>query len=82
MVQAVITSLVQNHGLGARALPGAYTSNEKKQLLLFGGGSAGSRGAMVHLDYVTEMLAKAGAPSPDESVAVVGFMDSPLWIDI
>lgn len=47
---------------------------------MFAGGSAGSRGAMIHMDYVPQMLAEAGA-NPD-GIAVVGFMDSPLWIDI
>jgi hypothetical protein len=49
----------------------------RKDFLLFGGGSAGARGAMVHLDYVPEMLGEA-----TDHVEVVGFLDSPLWLDI
>lgn len=41
--------------------------------LIFGGGSAGSRGAMVLLDEVTKML---------PGIQVHGFLDSPYWIDI
>lgn len=42
--------------------------------LLFAGCSAGSRGAAFTLDYVQAML-PAGSPP------VLGFFDSPLWID-
>jgi hypothetical protein len=68
VVQAVLTDLVESHGLGSRADP---------DLLLFGGGSAGARGAMMHLDYVPDMLGAAAS-----NVEVVGFLDSPLWIDV
>jgi hypothetical protein len=43
--------------------------------VLFGGCSAGARGAMFNLDYVQAML-PPGAPP------VVGFLDSPLWVDV
>merc|ERR1712166_711420 len=66
VVQAVLTDLVANKGLGS-----------SKAFMLFGGGSAGSRGAMVHLDYVPSMLGTAAS-----QVEVVGFMDSPLYLDI
>lgn len=50
VVRAVLADLVRRRGLGRRGLAGAPPR------LLFGGVSAGSRGAMVHLDYVKEML--------------------------
>ena len=43
--------------------------------VLFSGCSAGSRGAMFTLDYVQAML-------PPGSPPVVGFLDSPLWVDV
>ena len=55
------------HNLGADA--------SKRDLLLFGGGSAGARGAMVHLDYVPQMIGGASA-----NVDVIGVLDSPLWM--
>lgn len=55
------------HNLGASA--------SKRDLLLFGGGSAGARGAMVHLDYVPQMIGSASA-----NVDVIGVLDSPLWM--
>lgn len=68
VVQAVLTDMVETQGLGSRSSP---------DVLLFGGGSAGARGAMVHLDYVPEMLGAVAS-----NVEVVGFLDSPLWIDV
>mmetsp|Transcript_82332 Transcript_82332/g.207767 ORF Transcript_82332/g.207767 Transcript_82332/m.207767 type:complete len:441 (-) Transcript_82332:149-1471(-) len=70
VVQAVLSDLVATRGLGSDQHGG-------RQLLIFGGGSAGSRGAMVHLDYVPSMLGKAS-----QNVDIVGFLDSPLWLDI
>ena len=43
--------------------------------MLFGGCSAGARGAMFSVDYVQAML-PAGAPP------VLAFLDSPLWVDV
>jgi len=50
---------------------------QKGDTLIYGGGSAGARGAMVHLDYIDSMLPSAlrGA------VSLYGFLDSNLWID-
>ncbi|KAH8053486.1 pectin acetylesterase [Aureococcus anophagefferens] len=45
-------------------------------LVVFGGGSAGGRGAMVHLDRAAATLKAAGAG------AVVGFLDSPYYVDV
>jgi len=66
----VLSDLVLLRGLGSGSGP-------KKQLLLFGGGSAGARGAMVHLDYVPSMLGSAS-----KNVDLVGYLDSPLWLDL
>lgn len=68
VVQAVLRDLVATHGLGG---------GKNRDLVIFGGGSAGSRGAMVHLDYVPEMLGSAAS-----NVDVVGFLDSPAWVEI
>lgn len=58
-------SLVSQHNLGW---------NAGMERVLFGGCSAGARGAMANLDYVAEML-PAG-------VELMGLLDSPLWIDV
>lgn len=68
VVQAVLRDLVERRGLGSGA---------NRDLLVFGGGSAGARGAMVHLDYVGEMLGH-----PASQVDVIGFLDSNYWVDV
>lgn len=68
VVKETLRDLVVNRGLGA---------GPKRHRLIFGGGSAGARGAMVHLDYVSEMLGDVAG-----NVDVVGFLDSPLYLDI
>lgn len=60
IVQAVLADLV------AKGLT-------RGQTLVFGGGSAGGRGAMVWLDLVPALL---------PGVSVLGFLDSPYYIDI
>jgi hypothetical protein len=69
-IEAALATLVKEHGLGAK--PG--------QTLLFGGGSAGGRGAMANLDFIdgilSEQLHVASAPR------VLGFPDSPYWMDL
>lgn len=75
VVEAVLRELVVTHGLG-------MGTAGSRDTLIFGGGSAGARGGMVHLDYVPAMLQQAGVPDPSASVAVVGFLDSPLWINM
>jgi hypothetical protein len=47
-------------------------------VVVFGGGSAGSRGAMVHLEYVRDWV----RPNPKHSFSVIGHLDSPLWVDV
>jgi hypothetical protein len=69
VVKAVIKDLVQRHGLGS--------NSHGRDTLIFAGGSAGARGVMVHLDYVSDMLGSAA-----NAVKVVGFMDSPLWVQM
>lgn len=71
VVKAVIKDLVQRHGLGLK------NSQGREDTLIFAGGSAGARGVMVHLDYVSDMLGRAA-----NAVKVVGFMDSPLWVQM
>lgn len=68
VVKAVIRDM-QQHGLG--------THDDRRDILVFGGASAGGRGAMVHLEYLPELLGSAA-----RNVDVLGFLDSPLWIDI
>ena len=50
VVRSVLDDLVRRRGLGGRGLAAP------PDRLLFGGVSAGARGAMVHLDYVRGML--------------------------
>lgn len=50
VVSAVLHELVTTHGLGTQGVAAPPTR------LLFGGMSAGARGALVHLDYVRGML--------------------------
>ncbi len=61
-VYAVFRDLMATQGLAAGAK------------LLFGGCSAGARGAMVHLDNVVAMLAQEG-------IEARGLLDSGLWVD-
>jgi hypothetical protein len=68
IVRAVLSALV-SRGLGAS--PG--------DRLLFGGCSAGARGATFTLEYVSGLLSDVGAAS---DVEVQGLLDSPLWIDV
>lgn len=69
IIRAIFKDLVTRWGLG---------KGSQRHLVIFGGQSAGARGAMVHLDYVQEMAAAAGAGPID----VLGFLDSPLWVDM
>lgn len=62
IIEATLAVLNQDFGFGT--LPNTR--------LLFGGCSAGARGAMFNLDYVANMV-PAG-------VQVRGFLDSPLWV--
>jgi hypothetical protein len=68
VLQAVLADLVQ---LGLGRGPG-------RPLVILGGQSAGGRGAMVNLEYVRDML----GPELAQRVDVMGFLDSPLWIDV
>ena len=45
---------------------------------VFGGCSAGGRGAMYNLDYIPGVLAGLGATE----ITTVGLMDAALWVDI
>mmetsp|Transcript_32350 Transcript_32350/g.75085 ORF Transcript_32350/g.75085 Transcript_32350/m.75085 type:complete len:417 (-) Transcript_32350:37-1287(-) len=71
VVESVFKDLVMKRGLAQGA----------RELVVLGGTSAGARGAMVNLDYVRRFLHKANAPGA-ANVEVVGFLDSPLWVDI
>lgn len=67
-VRAMITHLIKEQGLGAN-------NNENKDYVVFGGASAGGRGAMTHLDHVADTLSKY-------NVRVLGHLDSPLYLDL
>jgi len=69
VIQAVFRHLVEKRGLG---------QGPNQDLVIFGGSSAGGRGAMVHLDFVSRMI----GPEAAARVTVKGFLDSPFWIDI
>jgi len=70
IVDAVLASLVSTKGMGASG----------PARLLFGGCSAGGRGAAFSLDYVDAALERAGA-APG-AVTVYGLLDAALWIDV
>ena len=61
IIEATLATLSTHFAFGA--MP--------KTRLLFGGCSAGARGAMFNLDYVQDMV--------PQGVQVHGFLDSPLW---
>ncbi len=69
IVDAVLASLVQKQGMGM---------GDTQHRLIFGGCSAGGRGAAFSLDYVPGVLADAGATN----VQVQGLLDAALWVDI
>ena len=64
IIAAALAQMASDHGFGSS--PG--------HRLLFGGCSAGARGAMFNLDYVQSMV-PAG-------VEVQGLLDSPMWVDM
>jgi hypothetical protein len=72
IIKAAITQMVQQHGMGTVA-PGVTTPPR----LLFGGCSAGARGAMANLDFVSEILT-----SLNVSMEVAGLLDSGIWLDV
>lgn len=61
IVKAVLNTVQDRYGVGAG------------DVVVWGGASAGARGAMVHLDYVSEFFSDS---------KVVGILDSPLWVDL
>lgn len=63
VVRSVVSYAVEHLNLG-----------EKTSTLVFGGGSAGARGAMTHVDNIAAMV--------PQSVSVVGFLDSNMWLDL
>ena len=63
-IAATIATLQAEAGLGASA----------NTRVLFGGCSAGARGAMFNLDYVGQYL--------PATAQLLGFLDSPMWVDI
>jgi len=63
--QQIVSAVLKHAGAGW---------GDSKIKLVFGGGSAGGRGAMAHLDFVTKSM-----PS---NIEVVGFIDSNMWLDI
>ena len=65
VVSATITALVRYNGLGASG---------GQERLLFGGCSAGGRGALTNLDTVA-----AAVPS---NVQVQGLLDAAAWVDV
>ena len=71
IVDAVLASLVTTKGMGNGTTPAK---------LIFGGCSAGGRGAAFSLDYVSATLEKVGARPG--SVDVYGLLDAALWIDV
>jgi len=71
-VEAVFEELIETHGLlgGNSTLP--------ETTLVFGGASAGGRGAMFHLDNLRSRLENR-ANETSSAVRMVGVLDSPFW---
>ena len=65
-VNAMIEFLMNNKSLGS----------DPNDLVLFGGFSAGARGAMVHLDQIAYRL------KMEKGLTVKGILDSPLYLDV
>ena len=78
IINAVLTSLVREQGMGVRK--SKDETRVPTQRLLLGGCSAGARGAMMNLDYIQPTLASMGITQ--QQVTVSGLLDSPLWIDV
>jgi len=68
IVEAVFEDLVSRFDLGADKI--------QPTTVVFGGQSAGGRGAMVNLDHIHNLYAS----NSDLDVNVVGWLDSPLWL--
>eukprot|EP00931_Biecheleriopsis_adriatica_P115814 TRINITY_DN91568_c0_g1_i1.p1 TRINITY_DN91568_c0_g1~~TRINITY_DN91568_c0_g1_i1.p1 ORF type:complete len:845 (-),score=126.78 TRINITY_DN91568_c0_g1_i1:77-2611(-) len=62
------------HIVRAAARHLASRGMKKGDVFIMAGASAGSRGAMAHLDTIHEVL--------PEGVKVMGFLDSPLWVGL
>ena len=69
IVSAALKALVQTHGMGTRGLT---------ERLLFGGCSAGARGASFTVDYVPDLITAFGGAN----VQTQAMLDSSLWIDV
>tara|TARA_Y100001980_G_C14493082_1_gene269893 strand:- start:241 stop:1101 length:861 start_codon:yes stop_codon:yes gene_type:complete len=81
MLKAFLEELVVTHGMG---------HGPDRHTLVFGGNSAGARGAMVHLDYLPDMLEAieqnhGGFSNPipiRQNVDIYGYLDGAMWIDM
>jgi hypothetical protein len=89
-VRAAVRAMTHLGGLG-RVNGGAHNHSHwpwyphslaNPQRLFFGGASAGARGAMVALDFISSFLPAAASDEAAGPVAVFGVLDSPLWLDI
>ena len=60
----MIAHLITYQGLGKNS----------QDIVIFGGNSAGGRGAMVHLDQIANLLKNYG-------IRVLGVLDSVAWLD-
>ncbi|EKX42944.1 hypothetical protein GUITHDRAFT_110990 [Guillardia theta CCMP2712] len=62
LIRATLKEISRAHGLS------------KGHTLIFGGCSAGGRGAMFNLEYLPEFI--------PQGVKIAGFFDSPMWVDM
>eukprot|EP00948_MAST-09A_sp_MAST-9A-sp1_P003952 g3952.t1 len=80
---AVLDDLVDRFNLGSA----------QATTIIYGGGSAGARGSMIHLDYVRPRLLQlrrdksvqehiSGDSEDSSSLRVIGFLDSAFWLDL
>jgi len=68
IVEAVIQDLISRFGLGEDPV--------RETTLIFGGQSAGARGAMVNIDFISNFV------SSRTNARVIGWLDSPYWLPI
>ena len=68
IVEAVIQDLISRFGLGEDPI--------RETTLIFGGQSAGARGAMVNIDFISNFV------SSQTNARVIGWLDSPYWLPI
>jgi len=84
IVKGIFAHLVQTYDIGNPSI-----AEGKKELIIFGGGSSGGRGATLHLENVKDYIVEArqdfygtDETGVGDNIHVVGYLDSNLWLDL